>query len=194
MIAGHIGIALAARARWPRVPLLALIAGSAAPDLVDFVTAALHICGPQGLYSHSLPAIAIEVAVIGAGTALWRRSPGAVALMVAMVVLHLIADYITGLKVLWAGGPVVGLDLYSYPIADFVLEAVVTFTGWRMLRSSPFADRWAATPILLALLFAAQAALDAASYVEGPVKPDGCRAVRPVFPAVGARSNQFVSG
>lgn len=174
MIAGHIGVAMAARARWTRVPLLALIVASVAPDIIDFVTAALHICGPNGLYSHSLPAIAIESAVLGLATMLWRRSPAAGALIVAMIVLHLAADYLTGLKVLWAGGPVVGLDLYSHPIADFVLEAVVTFTGWRILRSSPARDRWASAPIVLALLFAAQAALDAASYVVGPVKPNGC--------------------
>ncbi len=177
MIVGHIGIALAARARWPRVPLVAVVIASLAPDIVDFVTAALHICGPQGLYSHSLPAIAIEVVVLGGAAALWRRSPAAGSLVVAMVVLHLVADYITGVKILWAGGPVVGLDLYSRPLADFALEAMVTFIGWRMLRSSPVRDRWASTPIVLALLFAVQAALDAASYVIGPVKPNGCGAV-----------------
>jgi len=67
--------------------------------------------------------------------------------------------------------------LPSRSLADFALEAVVTFTGWRMLRSSPVRDRWASTPIVLALLFAMQAALDVASYVVGPVKPNGCGAV-----------------
>ena len=178
------GIAFAARARWPRVPLGALIVASLAPDVVDFMTAALRICGPHGRYSHSLPAIAIESVVLGGVAALWRRSSAAGWLVVAMVVLHLIADYITGVKILWAGGPVVGLDLYSRPLADFALEAVVTFIGWRMLRSSATPDRHASTPIVLALLFAVQAALDAASYVVGPVKPNGCEAV---LPAVSAR-------
>ena len=193
MIVGHIGIALATRARWPRVPLAAVMSAALAPDIIDFVTAALRICGPQGLYSHSLPAIAIEVVLLGGAAALWCRSPAAGWLVAGMVLLHLVADYITGVKVLWAGGPVVGLDLYSRPLADFALEAVVTFIGWRMLRSSPAGDRWASTPIVLALLFAAQAALDAASYVVGPVKPNGCRVVPSAVSTVhqpGAKSFQ----
>jgi hypothetical protein len=174
VIAGHFGVAMAARARWSRHPLLVLVIAAIFPDLIDFVTAALHICGPNGLYSHSLPAIAIQSAVLGIGVMLWRRSPAAGGMVVAMIVLHLAADYVTGLKVLWAGGPVIGLNLYSHPAWDFVLEAVVTFGGWRMLRTSPARDRWSSAPMVLAMLLAAQAALDIASYVVGPVKPNGC--------------------
>ena len=72
-------------------------------------------------------------------------------------------------------------------LADFALEAVVTFVGWRMLRSSPAPDRYASTPIVLALLFATQAALDAASYIVGPVKPNGCAAV-PSAVSTGAKA------
>ena len=174
MIAGHFGVAMAARSRWSRLPLLAITIAAVFPDIIDFVTAALRICGPNGLYSHSLPAIAIQSVVLGAAAVLWRRSPAAGAMVVAMLVLHLAADYITGLKVLWAGGPVVGLNLYSHPVGDFILEAVVTFGGWRMLRASPARDRWSAAPMMLALLLAAQAALDIASYAVGPLKPNGC--------------------
>ena len=174
MIAGHFGIAMAARARWSRLPLLVLVIAAIFPDIIDFATAALRICGPNGLYSHSLPAIAIQAVVLGGGVMIWRRSPAAGGMVVAMIVLHLAADYITGLKVLWAGGPVVGLDLYSRPVGDFILEAVVTFGGWRMLRTSPARDRWSSAPMVLAMLLAAQAALDIASYAVGPVKPNGC--------------------
>ena len=180
MIAGHFGVAMAARARWSRHPLLVLVIAAIFPDLIDFVTAALHTCGPNGLYSHSLPAIAIQSAILGTGVMIWRRSPAAGGMVVAMIVLHLGADYITGLKVLWAGGPVVGLNLYSHPAWDFVLEALVTFGGWRLLRTSPARDRWSAAPMVLAMLLAAQAALDIASYVVGPVKPNGCPTSPPV--------------
>lgn len=180
MIAGHFGVAMAARARWSRHPLLVLVIAAIFPDIIDFVTAALHICGPNGLYSHSLPAIAIQSAVLGTGVMLWRRSPAAGGMVVAMIVLHLAADYITGLKVLWAGGPVIGLNLYSHPAWDFILEAVVTFGGWRLLRMSPARDRWSSAPMVLAMLLAAQAALDIASYVIGPVKPNGCPTSPPV--------------
>lgn len=171
---------MAARSRWTRLPLLVIAIAAIFPDIIDFATAALRICGPNGLYSHSLPSIAIQAAVIGTATARWRRSPGAGAVVVSMIVLHLAADYVTGLKVLWAGGPVVGLDLYSHPAGDFILEAVVTVVGWRMLRASPARDRWSSAPMLLALLLAAQAALDIASYAIGPVKPNGCPTSLPV--------------
>ena len=174
MIAGHFGVAMATRARWSRLPLLVIVTAAIFPDIIDFVTAALHVCGPNGLYSHSLPSIAIQAAVLGAGAAIWRRSPAAGMVVVSMIILHLAADYVTGLKVLWAGGPVVGFNLYSHPVADFVLEAIVTVGGWRMLRASPARDRWSSAPVLLALLLAAQAALDIASYAVGPVKPNGC--------------------
>jgi hypothetical protein len=180
VIAGHFGVAMAARARWSRLPLPVIATAAAFPDIIDFVTAAMHVCGQNGLYSHSLPAIAIEAIVLGAAATLWYRAPGAGAMVAAMIVLHLAADYITGQKVLWAGGPVVGLNLYGYPLGDFVLEAVVTFTGWRILRRSPARDRWSSAPVMLALLLAAQGALDVASYIVGPVKPNGCLLSPPV--------------
>ena len=180
MIAGHFGVAMATRARWSRIPLLVLVIAAIFPDIIDFTTAALRICGENGLYSHSLPSIAIQAVVLGGAAMLWRRSAGAGALVAAMVVLHLGADYITGLKVLWGGGPVVGLNLYSHPVADFLLEAVVTFGGWRMLRASPARDRWSSAPMVLAMLLMAQAALDIASYALGPIKPNGCPTSPPV--------------
>lgn len=180
MIAGHLGVAMAARARWPRLPLFAIAVAAFVPDIVDFVTAALRICGEKGLYSHSLPAIVIEVVVAGGVAAVWRRSPAAGAMVAAMIVLHLVADFITGEKLLWSGGPIVGLNLYDYPIADFVLETVVTYAGWRILRASPARDALAAAPVALVLLLAGQAALDVESYLVGPIKPNGC----PVSPLV----------
>jgi hypothetical protein len=178
VIAGHFGVAMATRARSMRLPLLALVFASVFPDAIDFVTAALHVCGPNGLYSHSLLSIAIQMLVLGVAAGIWRRSARAGWIIAAMVLLHLAADYITGMKVMWAGSPTVGLNLYSYPIADFIVETIVTFTGWRMLRRSPARDRWSSAPVILALLLAAQATLDVASYLVGPVKPNGCPVIR----------------
>ena len=163
-----------------RLPLLALVFASVFPDAIDFANAALHICGPNGLYSHSLLSIAIQMLVLGVAAGVWRRSARAGLIIAAMVLLHLAADYVTGMKVMWAGSPTVGLNMYAYPIADFILEAVLTFTAWRMLRRSPARDRWSSAPVVLALLLAAQATLDVASYLVGPVKPNGC----PVSPPV----------
>jgi hypothetical protein len=194
VIAGHFGIAMATRARWSRLPLLVIVIAAVVPDIIDFTTAALHICGSNGLYSHSLPAIAIESLVLGTVAALWWRSPRAGVTVASMIVLHLAADYITGQKVLWAHGPIVGLNLYSHPLADFALEAVVTFTGWRMLRTSPARDPWSSAPVLLGALLAGQAALDIASYAIGPLKPNGCPAPTPVQSSIRRESGRRSSG
>jgi hypothetical protein len=166
---------MAVRARWPRVPLAVLVVASVVPDVVDLALAALHVCAPNGVYSHSLPAAAALAILCGAAVIVWQRSPQAGALVTAVVLLHLPADYITGFKVLWPGGPVVGLNLYSHPAADFMLEAAVVYAGWRYLRARLPSSRWAARRAAFIALLAAQASMDAASYAIGPVKPNACR-------------------
>jgi hypothetical protein len=191
MVIGHLGVAMVARGRWPRVPLSVLAVASVLPDFVDLALAALRVCAPNGAYSHSLPAAAILAVASGVIAALWWRSGDAGALVAAVVLLHLPADYITGLKVLWPGGPVIGLDLYSLPIADFALELLVAFAGWRYLRSRDPLPRWVGRPVALAALIALQAAMDAASYVVGPVKPNACATPATALPrplAAGPRS------
>ena len=194
MIAGHFGIAMATRARWSRLPLLVIVIASIVPDIIDFTTASFRVCGSNGLYSHSLPAIAIECVVLGVVASLVWQSPRAGVTVASMIVLHLAADFITGQKVLWAHGPIVGLNLYSHPLADFALETVVTFTGWRMLRTSPARDPWTSAPALLGALLAGQAALDIASYAMGPLKPNGCPAPIRVQSSIRRESGTRSSG
>ena len=172
---------MAARARWPRVPLALLAVASVAPDIVDLALAALHACGRAGLYSHSLPAATALAILVGAAAAFWWRSPTAGWVAAAMVLLHLPADYITGLKIVWPGGPIIGLNLYSHPMADFALEALVALAGWRYLRARVFSTSGLTRGLAVAALVATQAAIDAASYA-GVVKPNGCAAA----PVVGA--------
>lgn len=174
---------MVARARWPRIALVALGIASVAPDFVDLALAALHICAPAGVYSHSLiPALLIAAAcatIVG----VWEHSAMTGAVIAAVVLLHLPADYITGLKVFWPGGPIIGLNLYAHPFADFALEAMIAFAGWWYLRSRgrgpARVTRWTGIAALLAL----QATMDVASYVAGPLKPNGCRAVVQQAPA-----------
>lgn len=172
---------MAARARWPRVPLAVLGVASVAPDVVDLALAALHVCAPAGAYSHSLPAAAALAMLCGATAAIWQRSPTAGWVVAAMVLLHLPADYTTGLKTLWPGGPIIGLNLYAHPMADFALESLVALGGWRYLRARASASPWPTRGLALAALVATQAAIDGASYA-GVVKPNRCADA----PAVGA--------
>jgi len=172
VIIGHLGIAMAARARWQRVPLALLAVASFAPDFVDLALRALRVCAPAGVYSHSLPAAAALAVLCGAATALWQRSWAAGWIVVALVLLHLPADYITGLKILWPGGPIVGLNLYAHPMADFALEALIAFAGWCYLRARDQSSLWMRSWLTLAALLAMQAAMD----TIGSVKPSGCKA------------------
>jgi hypothetical protein len=171
VIIGHLGIAMAVRARWPRVPLAFLAVASVAPDVVDLALRALRVSVPAGVYSHSLPAAAALAVLCGAATALWQRSPAAGWMVVAMVLLHLPADYITGLKILWPGGPIVGLNLYTHPMADFVLEALIAFAGWCYLRARDRSSLWLRSWLTLAALIAMQAAM----VTIGSVKPNCCK-------------------
>jgi hypothetical protein len=43
---------------------------------------------------------------------------------------HWPADFITGLKPTWPGGPTVGLSLYNHPVWDAVLECAIVVLAW----------------------------------------------------------------
>jgi hypothetical protein len=157
MICGHIGVALGARAACRDVPLGWLLAGSVAPDALDGIESVLHMYGRDGLYSHSLPAIAALIAVLGAAAFLFLGTRRAAAIVGLMVVAHLLPDWITGEKILWAHGPVVGLDLYRWPKLDFAFEAPIIFAGWWMLRRAAIEPRWVASWPTLFVILATQA-------------------------------------
>jgi hypothetical protein len=160
MIVGHIGVALGARALKPDAPLGWLIGASFAPDLIDAAVPAIENCREPGLHSHSWPAIALIVALL-ALAARWSRNDWRLSGIVAiLVVVHVLTDYITGAKVLWVGGPIVGLELYDWPRVDFVLETLAIGTGWLMLRRSGTGPGWARSRTLLAALVVIQAAAD----------------------------------
>src|SRR5581483_835646 len=98
VITGHLALAYAARALRKHASLFVLLTASIAPDLLDLAYAAARFCSPAGLYSHSLPALA----VLAPATALiaWavtRRLDVALA-AAALVLLHTAADLITGYK------------------------------------------------------------------------------------------------
>jgi hypothetical protein len=161
MVTGHLGIAMAARRRWPAIPVVLLLAASVFPDLVDLAKAVANIHVAHGLYSHTLPAVAVQTVVLGVITALWLRSPVAGVVVAALVALHLPADYITGDKLLWENGPIVGLDLYDRPLFDLGLEILLLSTCWALLRRSADAPRWVRSRAVLALLLFVQCTVNA---------------------------------
>lgn len=179
MIVGHFGIAYGVRAldtREPNAcaPLLWLMAAAIAPDALDGVYALGKYCNPDGVLSHSLPALAILAVLFGFGAFLHTRSATTALIVAGTVVLHLPPDFITGRKELWPGGPVAGLHVYRWAWLDFLLEVPVIVAGWWMLRRSRFTPRLAVSGLALAAMLGVQFAFDLRGEVRGPGPARSC--------------------
>ena len=160
MYGGHIGIALAGKGYRSTIPLWVLVLATQLPDWTD-AAVCTWARKPSEMLSHSIPAVAVlagaaALLYYGAGRD-WRSS----GLVAAIVVSHWAADFFTGIKPTWPGGPNVGLQLYHRPALDFVLEVAVIIAGWMIYQRSLADDRrgsplskWLLTCLLL-LQFAA---------------------------------------
>jgi hypothetical protein len=152
MYGGHVGIALAGKGYRSTVPLWLLLIATQLPDWTDAVVCAAGIeSPPTGMLSHSLPAVAILSAVLSLVYLAVARDVAAAALVAAIVASHAVADYATGLKPTWPGGPYIGLQLYQRPALDFVLEAAVIVIGWLIYRRSLPEERRNSNPVNLLL-------------------------------------------
>lgn len=180
MITGHLGIAGAAYSVRRDSSLAWLLGASMAPDVVDALFVVAKICNPSGLYSHTVPAAVLIAAVTGAIAyfATDQRVTGVLAVM--LVLAHLPPDYVTGRKLFWPGGELLGLRLYEHPMADFALEGLIALCGWWLVRSRRPAPRWAAGWLALAALLFAQGVLDVAGARRGGTKPTACASVAPL--------------
>ena len=171
MITGHLGIAAAARSCRPALPLLWLVPVSVAPDLLDVGYALSGICSPYGLYSHTVHAAVLTGAVLG-GVAFLASGSRAAGLLTAIIVLaHLPLDLVTGHKIFWPGGPLIGLHLYRRPLLDFVAEVPILVAGWWLLRRTGYGPRWAASAAMVGALVLGQATFD---LLERGLKPTAC--------------------
>lgn len=175
MITGHIGVAFGAKTMQGRASLGWLLVASVAPDIVDFVAGFSGICNPGGLYSHAFPAVLVVALVVGVASGWQTKSSATAILAMGLVFLHLPLDYITGIKYLWPGSPIVGLYIYRWPALDFVVEIPIVVTGWWILRRSGAAPRWAASVVTVVLLIGIQASLNITQqFVTRHTKPNGC--------------------
>jgi hypothetical protein len=152
MYTGHVGFALGAHGLRRAIPLWFLVIASQLPDWTDagFCLAGIRPSVP-GALSHSLPAVA--VLALGAAiiyTLIYRDFSGMV-LVAAVVASHAIGDYLTGIKPTWAGGPMIGLQLYERPVIDFILESFVILGGWLLYRRSLPQDRRSTEPVFTLL-------------------------------------------
>ncbi len=140
--------------------LFALLIASLTPDIVDAAAVLFHICNPYGLYSHTIPAVVIEAAIVGALAYLATGSRSTTLSFVLVVILHIGADYFTGRKLLMPGGEMVGLRGYDWPLRDFVVEVTLVIVGWWLLRRAGRTPSWTTSPWLLLIAIGVQAAFD----------------------------------
>jgi membrane-bound metal-dependent hydrolase YbcI (DUF457 family) len=140
MFVGHAALALLVKARRRRPSLVVLGAAAFGPDLVEwaFAAAGRH----NRILSHSL--IAVALGAVLAGLAYGRFARGSFGDAIAVAGLwasHWPADFLTGVKPTWPGGPDAGLNLYSVPLVDLVFETVLVLVAWAVYRRSLSANR-----------------------------------------------------
>jgi len=150
---GHIGIALAGKGvRWT-IPLWVLLLATQLPDWTDAAVCAAGISSPpSGMLSHSLAAVAVQGSALAVLYYAATRDATAAAVVGLVVASHAVADYATGLKPTWPGGPWIGLQLYQQPAIDLVVEAIVIVIGWLLYRRGLPPDRRRSTAVMLMLI------------------------------------------
>ena len=154
---------------------LALMLASLLPDVVDVGYSIAGICSPYGLYSHTVHAVVLQAALAGGVVLLATGSRSMTALFVAVVLLHIPADFFTGHKLLLPGGEMVGLRLYDVPLHDFLLEVPILVAGWWLLRRSGRGPAWTSAVWVLVAVIVVQGVFDALRLGEGGrLKPSRC--------------------
>src|SRR4051812_23535710 len=129
MYIGHVGAALAGKRVRRSIGLLVLLVATYAPDWIDTGLCLAGAYNPEGMLSHSVPAVALLALIGFAAYGLATRDWRAAAVIAAVVISHMLLDWITGYKPTWPGGPTIGLRLYERPVADFVAEGVAIAIG-----------------------------------------------------------------
>lgn len=171
MFAGHLGIAIGAKGVRRDAPLWLLVLAAQACDWVDAAACAAGATVPPAMWSHSLPAAAALAVLFAAIALAVGAGPGAAGAAALVTLSHVVADYLTGSKPTWPGGPMIGLNLYDRPLVDFAVEVLVVWLGWRLyVRSLPDGGRGAGRPWAWALLAAlvAMQAFGAVKFILAP--------------------------
>lgn len=136
MLVGHAGIALVAKRARPRISLPLLVVAAYGCDIVEVLFRAFHQENRE--LSHSLVSIAIVATAMALGYFVATRRTGDAAVLWLTYALHWPADFLTGTKPTWPGGPEVGLLWYQYPVQEAVFEAiflgVCIVVAWPVIR------------------------------------------------------------
>ena len=163
MYAGHVALASFAKGVRPRIPIALLVPIAFAPDWIEWIFSAV---GHQNReISHSLISVGAGATVVAlVYYAVTRARSDAMAVWLTYV-SHWPADFVTGLKPTWPGGPTVGLNVYSRPGLDFAIESALVILCWFAYRRSlaPIARKRAIGFLIPAGLIAMQIAFLATS-------------------------------
>lgn len=164
MYIGHVGAALAAKRVRVSVSLLVLLLAAYAPDWIDTGLCLTGDFSPREMLSHSIPAVVVFTVVGFLAYTLITRDRVGGAVVAAVILSHMFLDWITGTKPTWPGGPMIGLQLYAHPIADFFAEGIViTIGALAYARTLPPRRRpWLDLTIMLGALLALQLTIDVA--------------------------------
>jgi len=145
---GHAALAILAKGTRPKVPIAVLIPVAFAPDWIEWI---LDWLGYHNrMLSHSLVSVGIG-ATLAALVYFAKTRVGLDAMAVWLTYLsHWPADFVTGLKPTWPGGPMVGLVLYTRPILEGTIECLLIVICWMVYRRSlPGATRNRARGLLV---------------------------------------------
>ncbi len=153
MIIGHVGVAFGARRRWQRVPMGWLLGATFAPDIWRLALAGSgYGWWPSNTLSHALPWSAVIAVVLGSLAWVTLHDGPAALVVAALVASHVALDMVSGWKPLWIGGPN-GLNMQHVEQVEFVIEALLATTGWRLLRNAR-RPGWLSSKSLLLIMLA----------------------------------------
>jgi membrane-bound metal-dependent hydrolase YbcI (DUF457 family) len=132
LFAGHTGLALLAKAARPRIPLVVLLPVAYAPDIIESM---FDLLGQHNReLSHSLVSVGFGATIIALIYLVTLRAKADAFVLWLAYVSHWPADFITGTKPTWPGGPDVGLQFYERPVADAAIECAVVILCWIIYR------------------------------------------------------------
>ena len=134
MYAGHAALALLAKGIRPRISLAVLVPVAFGPDWIEWF---LSATGRENrALSHSLVSVAICATIVAAVYWSFTRAPVDACIVWLTYASHWPADFITGIKPTWPGGPDVGLLLYDNPFVDTIVEWTLVVLCWLVYRRS----------------------------------------------------------
>lgn len=134
MYVGHAALATLAKGRRPRIPIALLVPVAFAPDWVEWIADAFG--DHNRVLSHSLVSVGIGATVVALVYWLTSGSAADAAVLWLTYASHWPADFITGMKPTWPGGPTVGLMLYDHALWDVIVESVLVVLCWLYYRRS----------------------------------------------------------